>query len=446
MTAISLAILSLLLAQQAPVPDPEKQAEAEKVIRDVFKAEYAKKTAPERAAFARKLLSQGQETSDDPVTRYVLLREARELAVQAGDPEVSAAAIELLGAAFAVDPVALKSAAFLAVGKTVRTPEEIGALAMAYLKLVDEATDRDQYEPARQAAEAASALARRLKDLALVSKADAKAKEAADRRDKYAKIKKAQETLAGSPDDPEANLLVGQFECLVKGDWDRGLARLIKGPEGALTALAKEDLAAPGDSASQLKLGDGWWELSEKADGSQKANLQARARHWYRQAIAEAQGLTRARVEGRLKGAWIPLFDGRTVGCLKESSRPFWQVAEGALCKRPGVEEGFQTRQLFLDGEVRLRFEIKGLKYATFSIRQGEGGKDCVLFQAPQITELEGKIHELLFQCRGADVKAFLDGQPAALHSRGPVVEGHLQVSSAGATLKVYTLEYRSIN
>jgi hypothetical protein len=441
---VVLSILCSLICQQSPVPDAEKQADAEKMIRDVFKAEYAAKGVLERAILARKLLEQGQESTDSPATRYVLLREARELAAQAGDLDTSVKAIDLLAAAYAVDFVALKSSAFQAVGKTVRTPEEIAALAAAYFKLVEEASARDQYDQARQAADSAGALARRLKDMALVSKAEAKAKEATARRDKYAKINKAQETLAAAPDDPEANLLVGQFECLVKGDWERGLPRLLKGPEGVFKALAGEELAAPTDPLAQIKLGDAWWELAEKADGWQKAGLQERARHWYRLALPEAQGLTRAKIEGRLKGLWIPLFDGRTLGFVKESSRPFWEVLDGVLCKKQNVNEGLQSRQLFQDGEFRLKFEVQGLKYATFSVRQGVGGKDCVLFIEPQARALEGKVHELLFQCRGAEVKAFLDGEPATLYSRGPVTEGHLQVSAEGPTLKIYSLEYRA--
>src|SRR6185369_7214938 len=109
------------------------------------------------------------------------------------------------------------------------------------------------------------------------------------------------------------------------------------------------------------------------------------ARHWYRLAIAAAQGLTKARLEARLKGSWIPIFDGRTVGCLKESSQPLWEVVDGALCKKPTTNEGFQTRQLFLDGEFRIRFEIKDLKHMTIAVRQGAGGKDALLYMEHQI-------------------------------------------------------------
>src|SRR5688572_31975261 len=120
--AMILAIASrvLLFIQQSPVPDAEKQLESEKLVREVFKAEYAKKTAADRSALARKLLEQAQDSAGDPVSRYVLLREASDLAAQAGDVATSLKAIDLLGAAYAVDTLALKSGAYGVIGKAIR--------------------------------------------------------------------------------------------------------------------------------------------------------------------------------------------------------------------------------------------------------------------------------------------------------------------------------------
>lgn len=442
-TDLAIASFALLFLQQAPVPDPEKQKESEKLVRELFKEEYARKTAADRSALARKLLEQAQDSAGDPVSRFVLLREASDLAAQAGDVATSLKAIDQLGAAYAVDTLALKSAAYGFIGKSIRAPEDLSSLATAYLKLVDEASEKDQYDIAKLAAESASALARRLKDMPMVTRADAKAREAGDRREKYAKLKKAQQTLVSSPDDPESNLVIGQFECWAKGDWEQGLRRLVKGSDPALKALAEEDLAAPADVASRIKLGDSWWDLAEKADVSRKSNIQERARHWYRLAVTEAQGLTKAKVELRLKGSWVPLFDGKTLGCVKDSSQPAWEVVDGVLCKRSTSNEGLQSRQLFLDGEFRIRFENKGLTRMTFSVRQGVKGKDALLFDQPKITEMEGQVHEILFQCKGPEVKAFLDGQPAVLFSKGPVAEGHIQIWGEGLSLKIYSLEYR---
>ena len=48
-------------------------------------------------------------------------------------------------------------------------------------------------------------------------------------------------------------------------------------------------------------MGDGWWGLAEKQDARAKKQIQARAGYWYRQALPQLQGLTKDKVEKRLK-------------------------------------------------------------------------------------------------------------------------------------------------
>ena len=85
--------LILALAQDGSTrtaePDSAVQKEALRKIKDLFKAEYAKKLPAEQADLARKLLQSGLETSDDPATKWVLFREARDLAIAGGDAETA---------------------------------------------------------------------------------------------------------------------------------------------------------------------------------------------------------------------------------------------------------------------------------------------------------------------------------------------------------------------
>src|SRR5262249_5660973 len=69
-------------ARRLTVPGNDEQAEAEKLIKKRFETEYKKPA--ERGALAAKLLDMARATNDDPTGRYVLLREARDLAAQAG--------------------------------------------------------------------------------------------------------------------------------------------------------------------------------------------------------------------------------------------------------------------------------------------------------------------------------------------------------------------------
>src|SRR5438876_10969457 len=68
------------------VPDEPSQARAERMVREVFAKDYAGHTPAQRVALAQKMLQQAGDTTDDPAARFVLLREARDLAASAGDP------------------------------------------------------------------------------------------------------------------------------------------------------------------------------------------------------------------------------------------------------------------------------------------------------------------------------------------------------------------------
>src|SRR5258706_13020549 len=87
----------------APEPDAAAQKDTLKKIRDLFKDEYAKKAPADQQALARKLLQSGMETADDPVTKFVLLKEAREVAVAAGDADTGLKCADETSKGFAID-------------------------------------------------------------------------------------------------------------------------------------------------------------------------------------------------------------------------------------------------------------------------------------------------------------------------------------------------------
>ena len=103
-------------------------------------------------ALAEKLYRQGLAAFDDATDRYVLLREAREIAAQAGDVATAVAAIEELNDVFAVEGLALKAEALGKVAIAGRAVDDARALAVHYLKLIDEAVAADDYERAKSVA------------------------------------------------------------------------------------------------------------------------------------------------------------------------------------------------------------------------------------------------------------------------------------------------------
>lgn len=131
--------LLFLAAQGAtvPVPSAAEQALAEKELHRMWKADYASLPAG-REAVAKKFLARGKEVVEPPF-RYVILREARELAAQTGDASTALDAINAMTATFAMDGVPDKAAVLTRIESQAKTPEDVRASVGLALELVDEA-------------------------------------------------------------------------------------------------------------------------------------------------------------------------------------------------------------------------------------------------------------------------------------------------------------------
>lgn len=371
---MSLALLLLLLGQDGPKPppDPAAQQASLKVVREVFKEEYSKKLPADRASFARKLLKQAEETKEDPSSRFVLLIEARDIAAEAGIPDLSMQAVDLLSREFRVDAPAIRIATLATLEKNAKSLEDLKAVASYRLRLAEDCLGADDFDGAAAALGSASALARKVKDFGLVSRADILGKEALARKAKFASIKKAQDTLRERPEDPQASTVVGKYICFTKGDWDGGLALLAKGSDEALKILAEKELAKPTTATDKLSLADGWWQIGDKEKDSEDA-LRRHALQWYFQAAPQLTGLARSRVEKRLldgrleliaKGSWVELSDPKMFG---QPGKPGDSIKLKSTGDNPASAEyaivtpcdGFSARVRFDSTEVSRQVQIE---------------------------------------------------------------------------------------
>jgi hypothetical protein len=356
---------------RVPVPPEADRQRAEKEIRDLFKAEYARRAAEDRQSLAARLLRESKGTREDAAARYVLLAEAVDLAAKAGDPTTALAAVEQMDKGFEVDALALKQEALETAARTVRTTEASAALADGSLAVAAEAADRDDYDAAVSLASKAESAARRARDTGLASRAREIRKDYDSLRSRFRKVKGDAETLKDKPDDPAANLAVGRFRCLEKGDWARGLPLLAKGSDAALKALAEKDLKKPTRIADRIALGDAWWEAAEKLGKSEKTACRERAVHWYRTVSRKATGLVKTRIRARIDehakatappmragpvpGA-ISLFNGRDLSAwvnAKSGERATWPVVGGILETGTG---NIQTRARFQNFRFHVEF------------------------------------------------------------------------------------------
>lgn len=322
--------------ERAPAPDASEQAKIQKTIRDVFKAEYQKRAPGDRLILAAKLEDQGRQSRDDLPSQYVLWTEARDLYLEGGDLESALGVITQIQRRFVADTVAMKSAAISSAQKTAKSPEETARLVRTLLKTVDEAVELEDGEGAQKTAELAITMAKRAKDLSLVSRAQARAKEVAEQKRKLDQLKRARETLAQNPDDREANSLVGRFECMTKGRWEAGLPLLARGSDAATSMLASTDLAAPGLPSDQMALADGWWSLGETEAGPGRLHLRERAALWYEKCLPGLSGLAKSKSDQRLRafriesvsqGEWVDATDPSLFGLKGKAGDPIELVA-----------------------------------------------------------------------------------------------------------------------
>ena len=294
--------------ERLAVPDEVARTKVLATIHELFAKEYAAvDEKPEEAKnLAKVLLAQAPQTKDNPTARYVLLTEARDLAVEAGDPYVLERALRELGRIFEVDRHAMAGNVMTEAARHARPAPANRAMAQAALKLAGAAAAADRFGAAGELIEASISMARRASDMATVKKAVAAKRDLEESEGRYKGYAAAGEVLKENPDDPTANLVRGSYLCFVKGDWEEGFPLLAKGDDPTLAALAKAEQALAGADPEEqtndlVSLGDRWWDASVSASaGENRGKYRARAAFWYRKVVSDLSGLTRVKVQRRL--------------------------------------------------------------------------------------------------------------------------------------------------
>ncbi|MBI4582600.1 MAG: hypothetical protein HY717_01010 [Planctomycetes bacterium] len=281
-------------------PDLSAQKSSEAMIKGLFKEDYARKAAADKAILARKLLEKGKEPNLEAAERYVLYREARDLAVQAGEVELALEALRELRDRYQVRDLELTAATLAALAKNARSPEAPAALAQAHLDFGRMAVLADDYKLAGKAAGEAAAYARRGQEAVLAIEAEELEKEVDAIEREYQALKPSEQSLPAGSEDAQACLAAGRFRCLFKGDFKGGLPLLAKGADPALKDLAAKDLAGPGDDGARVEAGDAWWSFSEREKSLPRRRAMERAVFWYEKAFPSLSGLLKARLEKRL--------------------------------------------------------------------------------------------------------------------------------------------------
>ena len=243
------------------MPTAAAQLNSWKLIKeDLYKDDIANATTPaQKVELAGKLLAVAQDTNNDAVGKYVLLAQAKDLAISSGDPPTAFKCLDELGAAYDIDYPVMKLELFTALAKTVSSPAEGQMLVEGLNRWADGQVKSDRYNAAQQACEIAMDVGRTQKNAESVSQTFLHEKKIGLIEAGYVNSKPAIQMLASKPADPAANLDAGKFFCFVKGDWSKGLPMLAMGADAELRSLAAKELAGGSEADAQVELADAWW-------------------------------------------------------------------------------------------------------------------------------------------------------------------------------------------
>lgn len=291
------------VSNRLPVPDAAKSAEAEKLIKDVFKNELAQTDAARRLALAKRMQLQALDIREEYATRYMLLRQALALSVPLGDVETSLRAAEDLGRLFEVSAQALSIETMRNLDAAISTPEEAKKLIHACGAFWDQLLPGEHYDAASSIIPIAESAARKAKDARVYGAVEARGSEVRAMMREFTRAGEARTAVKNNPLDADAHFALGHYLCFVRREWDAGLAELLKGNDGELKVIAAKEASKPADPKEQIDLADLWFDYAQKVKGSAYifATSQVRAEHWYKQALSVLQGgLLKTKAEGRL--------------------------------------------------------------------------------------------------------------------------------------------------
>jgi len=156
-----------------PVPTDEAKIQAAHgEVRQEYKHLYRRVGIPLRQEeLIRKLLAAAPEVNDNPEKRFVMLRDARDLAAAAGESRLAADAIKELDRFFQIDALKMRLEVAEKLAAGARGLDASRDVVLQTLKLTEEAAKAGRLDEAEAAAKIAVAAARKTRSRGLVQQA-----------------------------------------------------------------------------------------------------------------------------------------------------------------------------------------------------------------------------------------------------------------------------------
>lgn len=272
-----------------PVPNGTELADAKRKFRDDYRDKVSKARSPEdKAVLAGELVAKAAEVTDNGAYRYVLQQEAIDLLVEQGNATEFARLIDELATKYEIDVLSTKADALGKASAGASSAEQGAALYLVTAEVFSTAKETKRYEVAERLARVAAKCAERAQDRDAAEFALIEATKMQSLHQLVSAAIAGQEKLKSDKDDAAAKTAVGRWECFLNNNWEVGLPLLEQGNDAALAELAKADLANPKELMAQSELAGRWLQFGKSQREGSKAGPLSRAKHWYKQALGQA--------------------------------------------------------------------------------------------------------------------------------------------------------------
>jgi hypothetical protein len=289
---------------RAAPPGEATRTQIEQQVRQALAPKYEDSSAEGPRALVAALMELGTDQTSPFDMRYVLLDEARSVALRAELLDETLAAITALDEGWRVDGFTWRVETLETLSRRLREPAVVAAWVEAALGVIGEAMDRDDAVTASQLLATAGGAVGRVSDPVAVKALRQRLDALSDalRQQRTYQLHRAR--LDRNGDDPVANTAVGKHVCLVRNDWLTGLRMLAKGNDAALRELAQTELKPEKTVDEMLKLAEGWLAQARTEHGLLADPMARRVVHWCSQAEPHSTGLRLVAVQQRRDEAY----------------------------------------------------------------------------------------------------------------------------------------------
>lgn len=286
--------------KQTP-PDEAAQQAIRRQLAELYDEEEAV-TPEEKLKLARQYIETARELQGQSNEQFVLLSQAVEIAIKAGDGYFALDTLDAIDKQFEIDPFQAREDALVTLAEGANTQERIKTLTTVSIRAIKQALAAERRDSALNMAETVIRACRG-------NLGRAHRKQAIELREwvqmicrRQDELASARQTLLANVNEPEAHLVLGNCYAFYHNDWEQGLPHLAKCSNESLKALAQRDLAAPSTLDERIELGDAWWAWGDAQDAEQRDASLLRAGYWYRLALDDSlAGLRKLRLEKRME-------------------------------------------------------------------------------------------------------------------------------------------------